>query len=65
VIKQYMQEVDGGAYKHVPIISNGNIITWDDCIQNLRNTDAEGKDIFHCESLYICTEMERDREGGG
>jgi len=64
VIKQYMQEADGGAYKHVPIISNGNIITWEDCIQNLRNTDAEGKaisHIFHCEA-DMCRESERGRE---
>ena len=32
----------GGRFKHVPIISNGNVRTWGDVVANLLETEADG-----------------------
>jgi len=42
VIKEAIRSMDKGAFQHVPIIANGNIRCWEDCMANLRETNADG-----------------------
>jgi hypothetical protein len=44
VIKEAMAtKVQNGKYAHVPIIANGNITCWQDCVDNLKETQADGE----------------------
>ena len=53
VIKEAMAtKVQNGKYAHVPIIANGNITCWQDCVDNLKETQTDGK-----KTLIICSNI--------